>query len=218
MENKYKNYDTTLFVVLLLFISGFVDAYSRAVFSETTSYHTGTLTKLGMNLADSNFFAALDGTITILIFICGVITCECTKRSKLDFMKVNVSICILCTILTIAFSNINSKIAVYLLNFFSGVFMNTFGSWNGTNTSVTVMTANLKKYGSSLYRKFIAKDSKERVLPFTCIIASYPFGAFWGRKLINLLVPHSNFAILFVSVLLLVVIIILNLKQIKNFR
>lgn len=210
MENKYKNYDTTVFIALIVFISGFINAYATAVLDTSVTYHTGTLMKLGMNLGNFKFDAALKGVITVFVFLTGVFTCEIIRHSKLDFMKTNVIVCIVCTLVTAFVSKVNTEIAAYSLNFFAGIYMNTFVSWKGVNTSTTVMTANLKKFGSSLYNRFVANDSKVSVLPFGLIILCFPIGSFTGTVLTNILGVYNNYAILLITLLLIAIIVVLN--------
>ncbi|MDR0899271.1 MAG: DUF1275 domain-containing protein [Lactobacillaceae bacterium] len=220
MENKkFAIQETLLVVVLLTFVSGFVDGNTFAFDGgRFAGLQTGNVIQGGIALAKGQFPHALTFAVPFVGFILGVMVNTLVKRRfknhpRIIFEEVALAIQIAGLSATTLFSVfLNQTIEIGLLSFFMAMQVDSFGKLRGGTVATVFTTGNTKTFASNLMTGISTKDvtALKTAGRYLLVIGGFFVGAFASTWLMRF---THNYTLLVAPVVLLVVWLLIHFNK-----
>lgn len=192
LETTIKAEETLLFMALMTFAGGFINAYTFFLRGGAfVSFHTGNMVRLGLFLYQRDWAGLWSAAAPILGCLVGVVAANllkaaCGKRPVRHWQKLSVvtELVVLAAVglvpLTAPSGGVN-----WVLSVATGFQLNNFRLYEGSVHNTTICTGNLRTFGQHL-TKLMLKPSGAALREVTrsfMLVFSFPFGAFVGALL-----------------------------------
>lgn len=210
MEVKKNKIDESLiFMVLLTFIGGFVNAYAFFTRGQAfVSMHTGNMAKIGLSLYQSDFSMFISSIVPIFGCLLGAILAQLMKFALKEYEVPKLQKALLLAeflvLLGIGFisTSFSNNIVNFLLSVITTFQLSNFRKYNGNVHNTTIETGNLRSLGAYIGDILIKKDSESFKIAFKyfILVFSFPVGIIFGGFLSTLC---GIYAIWFCCIILL---------------
>lgn len=220
MEVKKTKVDESLiFMGLLTFIGGFINAYAFFTRGQAfVSMHTGNMAKIGLSLYQNDFNMLISSIVPITGCLLGAILAQLLKFSlkeyevpKLQKALLFVELIVLLGVGFISTSFSNNAVN-FLLSVITTFQLSNFRKYNGNVHNSTIATGNLRSLGAHIGDIFIKKDSASFKVAskYFILVFSFPVGIFFGGVLSTLC---GIYAIWFCCIILLFLACLINFEN-----
>lgn len=220
MEVKKTKVDESLiFMGLLTFIGGFINAYAFFTRGQAfVSMHTGNMAKIGLSLYQNDFNMLISSIVPITGCLLGAILAQLLKFSlkeyevpKLQKALLFVELIVLLGVGFISTSFSNNAVN-FLLSVITTFQLSNFRKYNGNVHNSTIATGNLRSLGAHIGDIFIKKDSASFKVAskYFILVFSFPVGIFFGGVLSTLC---GIYAIWFCCIILLFLVCLINFEN-----
>lgn len=190
MESKVKKVEEGLiFMGLLTFIGGFINAYSFFTRGQAfVSLHTGNMAKVGLSVCLKDYAMFLSAIIPITGCLIGAMIAQFMKH----FMKGTEEIRILknliwfevivLAVVGLIPTSVSHNAVNFVLSIITTFQLSNFRKYNGAVHNSTIMTGNLRTFGTYIANFFIKRDSGslKTLSKYFILIAAFPVGATLG--------------------------------------
>lgn len=217
MEVKKAKVDESLiFMGLLTFIGGFINAYAFFTRGQAfVSMHTGNMAKIGLSLYQNDFNMLISSIVPITGCLLGAVLAQLLKFSLKEYevpkLRKALLLAELIVLLGVGFiSTSSSNNAVnFLLSVITTFQLSNFRKYNGNVHNSTIATGNLRTLGAHIGDIFIKKDSASVKVAskYFILVFSFPVGIFFGGLLSTLC---GIYAIWFCCIILLFLAYLVN--------
>lgn len=210
LNKKLPSQEQIIFGLLLTFVGGFFDSYSfinsHGVFANS---QTGNLIFVGIEIANSNYYGALNYLPPVMFFIIGVMFNELIlyKNPKIAINRyINFSLFI--QILVLIFAYIfpymaNVDIRPLLISFVCAMQFDSFRTINKIPFASIFCTGNLRSASEHIFKYFVVgeKSSKAKIFIYSLLIIIFLLGVIAGGVASNKLGHH---ALLFAIIVMII--------------
>ena len=200
MDNK-NNQKSESFILasLLAIVGGFLDAYTFCCRDKVfANAQTGNIVRVGITLANGEYYKTLRYSIPILAFSIGVLLAMYMRNksySKFHWRQVVLffEAMIIVIVSFIPMNNILNIISNILISFLCAMQAESFRKVLGKPFSSTMCTGNLRSGTEYLYNALTNKDYKllKNMMQYLLIIISFISGAFIGVLITNALLEKA---------------------------
>lgn len=190
MEVKKNKVDESLiFMGLLTFIGGFVNAYAFFTRGQAfVSMHTGNMAKIGLSLYQSDFNMFISSIVPIFGCLLGAVLAQIMKfvLKEYEVSKLQKTLLLteLAVLLGIGFisTSFSNNIVNFLLSVITTFQLSNFRKYNGNVHNSTIETGNLRSLGAHIGDILIKKDSESFKIAFKyfILVFSFPVGIIFG--------------------------------------
>ncbi|BBA51201.1 YoaK family protein [uncultured Fusobacterium sp.] len=210
MEVKKNKVDESLiFMGLLTFIGGFINAYAFFTRGQAfVSMHTGNMAKIGLSLYQNDFNMLISSIVPISGCLLGAIFAQLLKFTLKEYEIPKLQKALLLTELIILLgvgfisTSFSNNIVNFLLSVITTFQLSNFRKYNGNVHNSTIATGNLRSLGAHIGDVLIKKDveSFKIASKYFILVFSFPVGIFFGGLLSTLC---GIYAIWFCCIILL---------------
>lgn len=201
MESKVKKIEEGLiFMGLLTFVGGFINAYSFITRGYAfVSLHTGNMARIGLSICLKDFEMFISAFVPVIGCLVGAILAQIMKH----FMKGIGDIKILknliwfevifLLIIGLIPNSISNNAVNFSLSIITTFQLSNFRKYNGNVHNSTIMTGNLRTFGTYAADLLIKRDSTalKTLLKYSILILAFPIGAALGGIFSTLLSIRS---------------------------
>lgn len=180
---------SSVFVILLMIVGGYLNAYTfitrGGVFANN---QTGNFSRLGVELATSNWDGALLCIFPIIGCMCGAGAAAYLKmvhfQHKPNHWRRMILILEFVTLLIVGFipTTVPNSLVTVCISFITSFQLTGFRTWHGILCTTTIASGNLRTAGQFWAEAFIKKDKDSliKALQFAGVVFSFAFGALLG--------------------------------------
>lgn len=181
--------DSVIFLVLLNIVGGFLDVYTfvtrGGVFANT---QTTNLAKLGIEISQFNWTAALDCLYPILGCILGAMAAELIKKFKICkvpsgwHLMILIFEAIMLFVVGFVPNTVPNLFVNISLSFITSFQLSAFRKLEGNVCNTTICTGNIRSVGQYLYEAIDKKtpEATKHFVKFGCVVFSFGLGALIG--------------------------------------
>lgn len=191
-ETNIKAEETLLFMALLTFTGGFINAYS---FFERggafVSFHTGNMVRMGIFMGQQNWAGLASVVTPIMGCLLGVILANllkafCSKHPphtwQMLSLLIQAAVFLFVGFLpqTVSHNGVN-----WVLSVVTGFQLNNFRLYEGSVHNTTIATGNLRTFGQHLTELMLKRSgiALRKMVQSFLLVFSFPFGALLGTLL-----------------------------------
>lgn len=218
--------------VVLSFIGGMLDVYCLDNFNIYATMHTGNTIRLALNIADGNYSVIPEPLMimiafAIAIYVANVYESRRGKESLKGMLLIKAVLLIAAIFIPVDDNPMQFSfydlLSAFVFGFIGAFIIHSFVKFNSNAYSATMMTANINRLMTTVFKRFSTKDKKHNytILLYVLIILAFMLGVgfchLYMKNAVSITGWNNHFSrnivLLIPAVLMLVLVLSLHRKE-----